>query len=89
MIDGLYIGPIQHDPIMCKPGRCPGDSGCWCADCERGEHPWRGIQLDDWLARVSPWNVPWIGPIKPSEAKVIAEIAELSELEKRWLWGDR
>jgi len=37
--DGLYIGPIQHDPALCKPGRCPGPTGCWCIACERGEHP--------------------------------------------------
>jgi hypothetical protein len=37
--DGIYIGPIQHDPALCKPGRCPGPTGCWCAACERGEHP--------------------------------------------------
>jgi hypothetical protein len=21
---------------MCRPGRCPGDHGCWCAPCEAG-----------------------------------------------------
>lgn len=84
--DGLYIGPIQHDPFMCKRDRCPGPRGCWCRDCESGQHPWQGISHDEWLARVSPWNVPWIGPVTPSEEKAIAE---LSELELRYLWGDR
>lgn len=37
--DGIYIGPIQHDPVMCKPGKCPGPHGCWCAECEKGDHP--------------------------------------------------
>lgn len=37
--DGVYIGPIQHDPALCKPGKCPGPTGCWCVACERGEHP--------------------------------------------------
>lgn len=59
--DGLYIGPIRHDPIMCKPDRCPGPTGCWCADCESGQHP----------------------------AKIEDQHQDLSELEKRWLWGDR
>jgi hypothetical protein len=35
----VYVGPIEHDPQMCLPDRCPGDWGCWCADCERGNHP--------------------------------------------------
>jgi hypothetical protein len=37
--EGIYIGPIQHDPVMCKPGKCPGPHGCWCAECEKGDHP--------------------------------------------------
>jgi hypothetical protein len=32
------VGPIQHDPSMCRPDRCPGNYGCWCAACERNFH---------------------------------------------------
>jgi len=39
LVDNVYIGPIRHEPGMCNPGRCPGPNGCWCAACERGEHP--------------------------------------------------
>ena len=39
LVDGVYIGPIQHDPYLCKPGKCPGPTGCWCSACERGLHP--------------------------------------------------
>jgi hypothetical protein len=36
--DGVYIGPIQHEPALCKPAQCPGPHGCWCYACEHGVH---------------------------------------------------
>jgi len=44
--------------------------------------PWQGPTKAEWLARISPWPIPWIKlPEKSPEG--------LSELEKRWLDGDR
>jgi hypothetical protein len=45
--DRLYIGPIQHDFALCKPGQCPGTRGCWCAACERGTHARLADAADD------------------------------------------
>lgn len=55
--------------------------------------PWRGATEEEWLERVArpstPVNesIPWIKPVDRHLAP--KEEPELSELEKRYLWGDR
>jgi hypothetical protein len=55
--------------------------------------PWRGITEKEWLERVSRpstpviESIPWIKPV--DRHLVSREEPELSELEKRYLWGDR
>lgn len=38
--EGVYVGPIQHEPSMCSRDTCGPEkaTGCWCSACQHGHH---------------------------------------------------
>lgn len=42
--EGVYVGPIEHQPSQCVPGACGPEFpyGCWCSACQHGHHDPKG-----------------------------------------------
>lgn len=60
--------------------------------------PWQGPSLEEWIARISPWPVPWVMrevPVPLNAAETLYQLEELgirfgiTESELRVLDGNR